>query len=288
MPRSLARNLVAAVFLAAFAAPIALVPAAQPARAAEDPAAVLTRMLMLPDMFEIMQAEGAEYGVTLKKEFFDDAVGQDWAGEVAAIYAPDRLMPLFQQAFADDLKATGADPAPLIEFFASPLGQRIVNLELSARRALLDDDIEAASRQRVEEMRAGADPRFTLLEDYVAANHLIDLNVSSALNANMAFFRGLAAAGAFAEGMPEEEMLAQVWSQEDEVRAETETWMLTYVAVAYAPLADDELRAYTQFSMTPEGAALNRALFAGFDAIFSKVSNDLGRAVGRRASGTEL
>jgi hypothetical protein len=104
----------------------------------------------------------------------------------------------------------------------------------------------------------------------------------------MAFFRGLAESGVFEGALSEDEMLAQVWSQEDEVRAETESWLLSFGAVAYAPLSDEELRAYTQFSMTPEGVALNRALFAAFDAIFLKVSHDLGLAVGRRTAGTDL
>lgn len=289
MTRKLIPGLVVACLIITPAPPVLLLAGhGSAAQAEEDRAAALARMLLLPELLEVMQAEGAEYGETLAKEFLGGEGGQAWRDEVAAIYAPERLLPLFQAEFSGDLQATGADTAPLVDFFASPLGQRIVALELSARRALLDDDIEDATRQRVEEMRLRDDPRLGLLNDYADANHLVDLNVASALNANMAFFKGLAASGVFADGMSEEEMLAQVWSQEDEVRAETEGWLLTFGAVAYAPLTDGELAAYTQFSMTPEGVALNRALFAGFDAIFLKVSNDLGRAVGRRTAGTDL
>jgi hypothetical protein len=284
----IARRLLLSAALGLGCAGAGVLPVVPPARAAEDPAAALARALLLPEMLAVMQEEGRAYGADLDADFLDGAGGAAWAAEVDRIYDPATLLPVFQTAFAEDLGATGADPAPMLAFFASPLGQRIVTLELSARRALVDDRIEDASRQRLEEMRASGESRLALLEDYVAANHLIDMNVSSALNANMAFMRGLAEAGAFGGAMSEEEMLAQVWSQEDEVRRETEDWMLAFVAMAYAPLSDAELGAYTAFSTSPEGAALNRALFAAFDAIFLKVSHDLGRAVGARAQGTDL
>lgn len=258
------------------------------ARAAESPAQALSTAVLLPDMLDIMREEGRAYGEDLEGQFFPGAGGEDWARQVAAIYDPARLLPVFQATFAKALAQSGADPAPMLAFFASPLGRRIVTLELSARRALLEDSVDEAARQKMDEMRIEAPPRLQLLETYITANHLIDMNVASALNANLAFMHGLGAAGAFRKGLSEEELLAEVWSQEDAVRSETADWMLKFVILAYGPLEDAEVVAYTDFSRSPEGSALNRALFAGFDAVFAQVSNELGRAVGRWTQGTNL
>ena len=88
--------------------------------------------------------------------------------------------------------------------------------------------------------------------------------------------------------MPETEILSQVRAQEQEVRRDTELWLMTFASLAYAPLTDKEFRAYAEFSRTKAGVALNGALFAAFDTVFSQVSSDLGRAVGRWIGGTNL
>ncbi len=256
--------------------------------AAESQADALAKALLLPELLAVMQDEGRAYGDDLEAEFFPGAGGGGWPAQIAAIYDPAQLLPVFHKAFATELTRAGTDIQPMLAFFNAPLGRQIVTLELSARRALLEDAIEAAARQRLDILRIEAPPRLRILEDYIAANHLIDMNVASALNANLAFLRGLGVGGGFGQALTEEELLAQVWSQESDLRAETADWMLMFTILAYAPLEDADIAAYAVFSRTPEGSALNRALFAGFDAAFVHVSSELGKAVGRRMLGTAL
>ena len=78
----------------------------------------------------------------------------------------------------------------MIAFFEGPLGRRVVELELSARRALLDEDVEAASRTALEARRADDDPLLDRLEAFISVNDLIESNVVGALNSNIAFYRG--------------------------------------------------------------------------------------------------
>jgi hypothetical protein len=256
--------------------------------AAESPVQRLGMALLLPDVLAVMQEEGKVYGNSLAEQYFINDGGNDWQRTVGDIYAPERLAPIFETALEADLDLSESDVQPMLDFFQSPLGRRIVALELSARRALLDDNVEQAAHRKLEDMRAEEAPRLTLLQDYLAANHLIDMNVASALNANIAFMRGLDSTGIFEREISEEEMLAEVWGKEEEVRGQTEDWMMMFAALAYAPLSDADIEAYTEFSRRVPGVALNRALFAGFDAVFEQVSGDLGRAVGRRIQGTSL
>ena len=111
-------------------------------------------------------------------------------------------------------------------------------------------------------------------------------NVVGALNANLAFFKGLGAGGGFE--MSEEEMLATVWGREAEIREDTTGWTFGYLTFAYEALTLEELRAYVDLSGTAEGRALNAALFAAFEAVFDDTSFSLGQAVSRFMVGDEL
>ena len=83
-------------------------------------------------------------------------------------------------------------------------------------------------------------------------------------------------------------MLAQVWEQETEIRADTEEWLMAYLMVAYGKLSNAEIEAYVALSETAEGRALNRGLFAGFDGMYADLSYALGLAVAQQARGEDL
>jgi len=266
--------------------------AVAPARAQSDPAVqadILAEVLQLGALFEVMAAEGAAYGDKLEAEMFPGAGGASWRAEVAAIYAPDRQLALFREAFDAALASGGADGAAMLAFFASELGRRVVTLELSARRALLDEAVEEASRLRYQEALAARDPRLAAVAEFVTVNDLVEANVAGALNANYAFYQGLLDTGGLGPSGPtEDEVVADVWGQEEAIRAETDQWIHAYLFMAYAPLAGQDLAEYLAFSRGAPGQALNDALFAGFDRVFADVSRRLGQAAGRRLSGSDL
>ena len=72
--------------------------------------------------------------------------------------------------------------------------------------------------------------------------------------------------------------LSEVWGREPEIREETTGWVFGYMTFAYETLSDEELRSYVDMTATEAGSDLNRALFAGFVAVFLDVSFALGQA----------
>ena len=261
---------------------------AGPARAASDEIAALEAALQLPDVFAVMSQEGHAYGVQLEADMFPGSGGAAWSAAVARIYAVDRILPQFSEEFEAELVRSEADTAAMLEFFTSDLGQRVTTLEISARRALLDEAVEDASRLKYDEMRATGDPQVALVEEFVSVNGLIEANVSGAMNANYAFYQGLDDAGALGPEMSEDDIIGEIWSQEDVIRDETDIWIHSYLVMAYAPLSEAEMRDYIAFSQSEAGRDLNAALFAGFDAVFVDVSRQLGRAAGRILAGRDL
>ena len=248
----------------------------------------LADALQLREVFDVLALEGDSYGREIEGEMFPGDGGAAWRAAVADIYAVDHILPDFVRAFSDDLAESSGDVASMLGFLRSDLGRKVTVLEVSARRALLDQAVEDAGRLKWQEMQVTDDARVARIREFVAVNDLIDSNVTSALNASYAFYQGLADAGAFGHRSSEAEMLRDVWAQEPSIREETDAWIHAYLALAYAPLSDAELKGYIAFSGTPPGRDLNHALFAGFDKVFWDVSRELGRAAGGILVGQDL
>jgi hypothetical protein len=268
---------------------VAVLLSALPLRAqTADPESVL-QTLRIPEMIAVMQDEGIAYGDDLEEQLFPGAGGARWDGIVAGIYDEPALLQRFQSAFSARLAADPQAMDEIVGFFGTDRGQRILSLEIAARRALLDEAAEEAAAVSVDDMRAREDPRLAVLERFAAANDLIEQNVSGALNANFAFYQGMSDGGAFdAAKMTEADMLADVWSQEPEIRAETESWLYPFLALAYEPLSDADLQAYLAFSESGASRAMNAAMFAAFDEVFRAISRDLGRAAAEMLSGQDI
>ena len=269
------RAIVAAVTIATAATLVA------PAAAQDERIARLAEALHLPEVIGIMQTEGVEYGEEVGAALLGERAGQGWAATVAEVYDEARMSELFFERFEAEIAQSEAALTPLIDFFESEQGARIIGLEVSARRALLDDGVDEAAQLRLEELRADEAPLLDQIARFVRANDLLEENVAGGLNSTFGFYMGLIESGAPGFDMSEQEVLAEVWSQEDEIRADLEEWLYSFLALAYHPLDEDVLEDYIAMSRTDEGRALNSALFAGFNEMFETLSYELGREAGR-------
>lgn len=247
----------------------------------------LIEALALNDILKIMHEEGLDYGQELRDELFAGRGGDAWPQTVASIYDETRMQTIMRDGLAKGLSAQ--EMAPIIGFFTSDIGQRIVKLEVSARRAMLDEGVEEASLQALYALREDAgDDRLDLLYTFVTINDLLDSNVVGALNANYEFYLGLVDGGAFPFEITQEQILSDVWAQEPDIRSETEDWLYSYLLLAYDPLKEGDMDAYIAFSETPGGQALNRALFEAFDDLFRVVSRELGLGAAQLISGEDI
>ena len=253
------------------------------------PSAVeLASTLKIADVIEVMRLEGLKYGAQMEEELFPGRGGAAWKSVVALIYDGPTMQTRFEEAFAQQLAGREADLPAIQTFFGVELGQRILTLEIEARRSLMDEAVEDAAKAAVEDMMAEGTPRFDALQAFSDTNDLIEMNVTGALNANLAFFQGMAEVETADQEMTQDDMLMTVWGQEPEIRAETEAWIYPYLSLAYGPLSDAELEAYIAFSKTKPGQVLNGALFGAFDAVFSAISRDLGRAAAKQMMGEDI
>jgi len=240
----------------------------------------------LPDIVEIMREEGVGYGESIGEDLFAGPASSEWVATVDQIYDLDRMLAMVEQDFAASLD--GDDIAAMTAFIGSEQGQRIIGLEVSARRALLDDAVEEASKEAAAIAATEETERYAQVRDFIESNNLIETNVAGALNTNYAFYMGLMDGQAFGGALTEEQVLSDVWSQEAEIRTNTTEWLYAFLLMAYQPLSDEDLLAYTSFSETDAGRELNRALFEGFDRLFEGISRSLGRAAANEMTSAEL
>lgn len=263
-------------------------PVTEPAAEA-TPAEVraLYEALELPAIVGVMAREGAAYGEDLAAGLFPAAEPPaTWAEAVADIYDPARMEAEVASAFAEALD--GEDVAAMTAFFAAEPGASFAALELAAREAMLDEDVEQAAKEAAAVAVAGGDPRLDLIRRYAEANDLIETNVAGALNTNFAYFMGLIDGGATEGGLTQGDVLADVQSQEPQIRADTTEWMYSFLLMAYAPASDEDLEALIAFSESEPGQALNDALFASFDGVFEDISRRLGLLSARYMTTQEL
>ncbi|GIT92114.1 hypothetical protein JANAI62_25720 [Jannaschia pagri] len=227
-------------------------------------------------LVQIVATEGARHGRSLESTFFPGRGGASWDKTVARIQTPERL----EQMVGDNLVTTLApeEARDASAFFASGLGQRIIERELIARRAMLQPSVETNAKQAAHVLQAQPTPRTILIGSLIEALDLVDNNVASGLNANLAFYRGLSEGGVIRDDLVEDDMVGMVVGQQANIREAAELWLLSYLMLAYAPLTDDDLQGYLDFVRTPAGQGYGAAMAQSFSEVFASTSYELGLA----------
>lgn len=226
------------------------------------------------EIIDVMRQEGIESGRDIADAMFVPAVFSKWDQTLDEVYDTDRMTSLAAAKFSEALE--DEDREGILAFFASEPGATLIALEVSARRAMLDDDVTEIALEQGRDMMAADTMRADLIGAFITTNDLIEMNVAGSLNSNLAFYTGLQDGGALPEDLTLDQLLVDLLSQEGAIRTETTEWMFGYLSMAYQPVSDDDLAAYLAFSQSPSGQALNRALFAAYEDLFNDISRVLG------------
>lgn len=280
--RAVRRFAVAAMLAAAAVVP----PASLMAQEQGQPASGLYEVLQIEDVIAVLREEGIAGAREIVAGL--GTAGAGWSATVERIYDPERMRLVLRQELTGAMAGHPEATARAMAFFGSALGVRVLGLETGARRTLLDPEAEQTAKLHWEDMVAKGDPKVPLIRRLAEANDLVEGNVVGTMNSGLWFYRGLGATGGPFADMTEEEMLDLARGKEGENRAKAEDWLFPFLALAYEPLSEDDLRAYIAYSETPEGQVMNTALFAAFNELFNKISYDLGLAVGREMTGQDI
>ncbi len=254
------------------------------APSAAGPADRLAEVLQVEEVVALIRDEGIVEGVELGQEMLGGSSPDHWQKEVARIHDPRRMFKGLVDAI--ETKMSEESIVASTRFFETVQGQRIVTLEVSARRAMTEPSVEEAAREAYNEIAGQENPHLSAVERFIAVNELTERNVHGAMRANLQFYRGLVDGGGLQ--MDDDLIVQDIYERGDEIRDDTEEWLHSYLLMAYRPLDRATMESYIAFSGTEAGQALNVALFNGFDAVYGQISYELGLGIGRAMQAEEL
>lgn len=244
----------------------------------------LLKALRVSDTVGIMREEGLAYADSLAQDMIPETDPESWQATVGRIYDTSRMRDLVEGRMETALEGVPLDP--LVAFFTSDLGREVVSLELSARETLLDPAVEEAAQDRYDTLDQDGATIIDQIDTLIADGDLIEHNVMGILNSNLMLYRGLSDGGAF--DLTEEDILLDVWSQEQSVREDSTDWIGAYLLTAYQPLEKEELDRYIALWQTEEGQALNSALFSTFDRMYEELSYLMGQTIAQQMRSKKL
>lgn len=254
--------------------------------AAHADAARVLDLLQTDRLFAILQREGVSYGNDLAQDMLGQPADASWSAIVRAIHDPAKLLPEYRDRFAASLNP--AQSGAIETWLSSDPGRRAVDLELTAREAMLAPEVEDKAIGGAARASEAHDPALAAVRRVIAAGDTIDTGVTSAMNANLAFYRAMAGAGAFPQKPDDAAMIADVAAQEDAYRQDITSWTEGWLLFAYRPLSAQDMKDLAAFAASPAGRALSQAQTAAFDAIYDETSAELGRALARRVRASDL
>lgn len=251
---------------------------------AEAAARDLAALMRMPEMIEAMRIEGLEDAAALDDEMLGGRGGVHWREQAARIYDVTRMEAAVITALDQGMSAEDLTQAQ--GFFGSDAGQRIVAMEVAARVAMSNAELEEMAQERYLGMTRQSDPLLGPVQHFIETNDLIGRNVTGTMASSYAFYQGMMDGGAV--GLDDQTILAMLREQRPDLEAETRDWLHGFLAMAFAPLSAEDVTAYARYSATPSGQALNVALFDGFDLMFVEISFDLGSALARAMTASDL
>lgn len=233
-------------------------------------------LLAVEEYIAIIRAEGLADAEEVSRDMLGRPADAGFLEQLDRIHDPVRM----RETVLQQLDRLGdAEMQAAIAFFETETARTITELELAARRALADEELEQSARlawseAEAEESQSDLVARINAISE---ACDLVERNVAGALNSNLRFYQGLADGDGL--DLSEDEILAEVWGQEEDVRNDTVAWLGGFSLLAYQPLPPADLEAYLTFWKTPAGQALNAAIFEGFNQVYDDISYATGRVV---------
>ena len=179
------------------------------------PAWADARMTVLVDLLELRQAavilsdEGQAHAEMLNQDMLGGQGGPGWQMQVESIHDAGRMVEMVRRALEETM--TSAEVEQAIDFYSTELGGRIVGLENAGRAAIAEPEVEQIARAHYGVLAGDHDPRVALIRRLIDAADMVDRNVSTALNSNFQFLRGMRDGGALEDS--DEDLLAEVGAE---------------------------------------------------------------------------
>lgn len=226
-----------------------------------------------------LSREAERSAVGVDEDFLDGGGGPVFFDTVRKLNDPERLAPRFETLLME--KLTDQQVEALLLFFDSELGQEIVELEMSAREVMFDEQIEESVKQQV-----GQSGPPELVVRMMEEGDLVERNVRDSMSSLRQFYLGQIDGGQ--PDLSKSDVDALLSETEDYVRNDTQIWLESFLTFAYSPLEEEELKTYVELWETQTGKAYDTALFYAFATLFDEIGFATGQLVARMSRVSDI
>jgi hypothetical protein len=199
---------------------------------------------------------------------------QERLGNAAeAAYAPARLRELMLAAVAADLSP--ADAVPLLAWYNSPLGKKIVALE----EVPFDPNVDPATllQAKTQAYAQASRVRQAALKRLSTVIHAAEFNANITVGVMLGVQQGFMGALPDEPGPSLAERRASIESLLPQLVKMMEMPLLATYARMYRSLGDAEFTKYINFLSSPAGQRFNTLLMQAMDKAMTECARDLGR-----------
>lgn len=173
--------------------------------------------------------------------------GSDWTRVSEEVFAQDILhgiaLDILDATLNDDLLTAAA------EFYASPLGQRLVEVENAAHMVADSEAKQAEGAALVEEM---SDARIAVLRRLGEAVDSEGVAIGAIREVQVRFLMAASLAGVLDRELDEDVLRKVLSAGDDELRAALKVSALNNAAYTYRDFSDADLRSYAEALETPK------------------------------------
>ena len=194
---------------------------------------------------------------------------------VKTAYGADRL----RSAVRTDLVASLADGdvRDVLTWLDTPFGKRVTALEVEGSTMEAYDRL---SKTGAATLASLAPARRADLERMLKASGSVDLLAGIIVHERLGVMRGIARSAGLPDAPPGVEAGAKVKQLRSQMAGALGPVLLANAAALYAPLSDDQLRAYADELESPPSLRVTAAVGAALDRVLSSAALEFGRRIG--------
>ena len=240
--------------------------------------------LQMDRVNEIIRVEGIRDAQGTGEAYLSANSVQRFVDQAKSVYQLDIMEKDFKRLLTENLSTSDANE--ILLFYRRPIGKIASELEVSARVAISETEIEEMAKTKLREATALKNTRLDEIESVIKTLELVEQNLIGAYAAQFAFMYELSKLGVLE--LSRQEMIDIITNDEEKLKGEILEWLMAFSHMAYAPMSDEEFSVYNDFSKSDLGIALNKALFSVYNEMAKDQSQSLANILGEFMKSEDL
>ena len=244
----------------------------------------LYEALQMDRVNEIIRVEGIQDARGTGEAYLSKNTVARFVDQAQSVYQLETMEKDFKRLLTENLSISDAEA--ILLFYRSPIGKMASELEVSARVAISNKQIEEMAKIKFNEAVNLKNERLKELGSVIETLELVEQNLIGAYAAQFAFMYELSKLGLV--NLSRQEMIDAITSDEEKLKSDILEWLMAFSHMAYSPMSDEEFNVYNDFSKSALGITLNKALFSVYNEMAKDQSQRLASILGEFMKSEDL